>query len=52
MSSAVPARALRVDGYGSLEAGCAADFVLLDDDLNVVETWVAGTRVNWKDGRS
>jgi N-acetylglucosamine-6-phosphate deacetylase len=46
MASAVPARALRLDRrYGSLEAGCAADFVLLDDALEVVETWVAGLRV-------
>jgi N-acetylglucosamine-6-phosphate deacetylase len=46
MASAVPARALRLDSrYGSLEAGCAADFVLLDDALGVVETWVAGVRV-------
>jgi N-acetylglucosamine-6-phosphate deacetylase len=46
MASAVPVRALRLEGrYGSLEAGCAADFVLLDDALNVTETWVAGARV-------
>jgi N-acetylglucosamine-6-phosphate deacetylase len=46
MASAVPARALRLEGQlGSLEAGAAADFVLLDDALNVTETWVAGTRV-------
>jgi N-acetylglucosamine-6-phosphate deacetylase len=46
MASAVPARALRLEGQlGSLEAGAAADFVLLDDALNVAETWVAGTRV-------
>jgi N-acetylglucosamine-6-phosphate deacetylase len=46
MASAVPARGLRLnDRYGSLEAGCAADFVLLDDALQVVETWVAGVRV-------
>jgi N-acetylglucosamine-6-phosphate deacetylase len=46
MASGVPARALALEGqYGSLEAGCAADFVLLDDALGVVETWVGGVRV-------
>jgi N-acetylglucosamine-6-phosphate deacetylase len=46
MASAVPARALRLnDRYGSLEAGCVADFVLLDDALQVVETWAGGVRV-------
>jgi N-acetylglucosamine-6-phosphate deacetylase len=46
MASAVPARALRLDGrHGALEAGLAADFVLLDDALAGVETWVAGVRV-------
>jgi N-acetylglucosamine-6-phosphate deacetylase len=46
MASSVPARALRLNArYGSLEAGCAADFVLLDDALAVVETWVGGVRV-------
>jgi N-acetylglucosamine-6-phosphate deacetylase len=28
-----------------LAAGRAADFVLLDDDLLVTETWVGGERV-------
>ena len=46
MASAVPARALRLNArYGSLEAGCAADFVLLDDALGVVEPGVGGGRV-------
>jgi N-acetylglucosamine-6-phosphate deacetylase len=46
MASAVPARALRLNArYGSLDAGCAADFALLDDALSVVETWVGGVRV-------
>ena len=52
MASAVPARALRLNArYGSLEAGCAADFVLLDDALAVVETWVGGVRVYARDCR-
>jgi N-acetylglucosamine-6-phosphate deacetylase len=46
MASAVPARAVRLGAsYGSLEPERAADFVLLDDELRVVETWVAGARV-------
>jgi N-acetylglucosamine-6-phosphate deacetylase len=48
MASGVPARALGLgDRYGALAAGLAADFVLLDDALTVVETWVAGERV-WR----
>lgn len=46
MASANAARALGLGReYGALQAGCAADFVLLDDDLSVAETWVAGERV-------
>jgi N-acetylglucosamine-6-phosphate deacetylase len=46
MASTVPARAIRLDGrYGTLTAGAAADIILLDDALQVVETWVAGNRV-------
>ena len=46
MASAVPAGALGLRArYGGLEPGAAADFVLLDDALRVVETWVAGERV-------
>lgn len=43
MASAVPAGAMRVDDVvGRLAPGLAADLVLLDDELNVTETWVAG----------
>ena len=45
MASTNPARAMRLDDVGLLEAGRAADFILLDDDLRVTETWVAGERV-------
>jgi N-acetylglucosamine-6-phosphate deacetylase len=46
MASTVPARAMRLDGrYGTLTAGADADFILLDEALNVEETWVAGNRV-------
>ena len=46
MASANPARAMRIaDRAGILAPGLAADFILLDDDLRVSETWVAGERV-------
>jgi N-acetylglucosamine-6-phosphate deacetylase len=46
MASANAARAMGVgDRYGVLAAGYAADFIIMDDDLSVRETWVAGERV-------
>ncbi len=46
MASSNAARAIGVgETFGSLAPGRAADFVLLDDDLHVVETWVAGERI-------
>lgn len=46
MASAHPAEAMRAgDRYGTLAPGFAADFILLDDELRVTETWVAGQRV-------
>ncbi len=46
MASANAARAMGAgDRYGLLAAGHAADFIVLDDDLRVQETWVAGERV-------
>lgn len=43
MAATYPARAMRLgDRYGAIEAGLAADFVLLDDGLNVHQTYVAG----------
>jgi N-acetylglucosamine-6-phosphate deacetylase len=38
-----PARALGLQGFGLLAPGAAADFVVLDRDLRVVQTWIAGT---------
>jgi N-acetylglucosamine-6-phosphate deacetylase len=38
-----PARALGLQGLGVLAAGAIADFVVLDRDLRVVQTWIAGT---------
>lgn len=38
-----PARALGITAQkGTLAFGCDADFVLLDDDLRVRSTWIAG----------
>ncbi len=42
-----PARALRLADQGRLAPGHLADFVVLDEDLRVRETWVGGVRV-WK----
>jgi N-acetylglucosamine-6-phosphate deacetylase len=38
-----PARALGLQGFGVLAPGAVADFVVLDRDLRVVQTWIAGT---------
>lgn len=45
MAAGNPAHAIRMgDDYGWLVPSQAADFVLLDDELRVTETWVAGQR--------
>lgn len=42
-----PARALGIDDHkGVLDFGTHADFVMLDDHLNVISTWIAGERVH------
>jgi N-acetylglucosamine-6-phosphate deacetylase len=41
--STTPARALALQGLGILAVGALADLVVLDRDLRVVQTWVAGT---------
>jgi N-acetylglucosamine-6-phosphate deacetylase len=38
-----PARALGLQGFGILSAGAVADFVILDRDFRVVQTWIAGS---------
>jgi N-acetylglucosamine-6-phosphate deacetylase len=38
-----PARALGLQGFGVLAAGAMADFVVLDRELQVVQTWIGGT---------
>jgi N-acetylglucosamine-6-phosphate deacetylase len=41
--STTPARALGLQGLGVIAAGAIADLVVLDRDLQVIQTWVAGT---------
>ena len=41
--STTPARALGLQGLGVIAPGTIADLVVLDRDLRVVQTWVAGT---------
>lgn len=45
MCATTPARELGLHGAGVLAAGAIADFVVLDGELNVVETYVSGRRV-------
>jgi N-acetylglucosamine-6-phosphate deacetylase len=40
--STTPARQLGLARQGKLEPGALADFVVLDDSLQVVETWIGG----------
>lgn len=42
LCSTSPARELGLTGHGTLTAGAVADFVVLDRDLTVVHTYVAG----------
>jgi N-acetylglucosamine-6-phosphate deacetylase len=41
--STTPARALGLQGLGVIAPGAIADLAVLDRDLRVVQTWVAGT---------
>lgn len=41
--STTPARALGLQGFGVLSPGSIADFAVLDRDLRVIQTWIAGT---------
>jgi N-acetylglucosamine-6-phosphate deacetylase len=45
MCSTTPARALGLHGLGVVAVGATADLAVLDRDLNVVQTYIAGTKV-------
>jgi N-acetylglucosamine-6-phosphate deacetylase len=45
MCATTPAREMGLQGAGVLVAGALADLVVLDRNLNVVETYIAGVRV-------
>ena len=42
MASANPAKVLRLDNKGTIKEGFDADLVLLDKELNVIETLIKG----------
>jgi N-acetylglucosamine-6-phosphate deacetylase len=44
MCATTPARELGLNGHGAIAPGAVADFVVLDANLHVVETWIAGER--------
>jgi len=46
LCSTTPARELGLVGHGVIAPGAAADLVLLDSRLNVVETWIGGQRAS------
>jgi N-acetylglucosamine-6-phosphate deacetylase len=43
LCATTPARALGLQHFGVIARGAIADLVVLDRDLRVVQTWVAGT---------
>ena len=45
MCSATPARALAVEGLGAINPGKIADLVVMDRDLSVTHTFIAGALV-------
>ncbi len=47
-----PARALGLQGFGVLAAGGIADLVVLDRDLNVVQTWIGGVLAWQREART
>lgn len=44
MASTYPAEFLGLSDRGRIAAGCAADFVVLDDGWQIHETWIGGVR--------
>jgi N-acetylglucosamine-6-phosphate deacetylase len=45
MATVYPAEAIGAADRGTLEPGKRADFVLLDEDLDLASTWIGGARV-------
>lgn len=45
LATANPASFLGLGDRGHIQPGFAADLVILDDDLAVVETWIGGRRL-------
>ena len=46
MASRYPADFLGLSSeYGRIAAGCRADLVIADDELNILETWIGGRRL-------
>ena len=45
MASTIPARLVGRDDLGRLEPSAQADLVILDPDLTIAETWMAGDRI-------
>jgi len=45
MCSATPARALALEGLGAIAPGKIADLVVMDRDLTVTHTFIAGALV-------
>lgn len=43
LCSTTPARTLGLQGFGVIAPGAIADLVVLDRDLRVAQTWIAGT---------
>lgn len=45
LCATAPARAMGLHGHGVIAAGAAADLVVLDAGLEVLETWIDGTAI-------
>ena len=46
MASLIPAKSLGIDDVcGSLEIGRQADFIVLDEELNLQETYIDGVKL-------
>jgi N-acetylglucosamine-6-phosphate deacetylase len=45
LCATTPARQLNLQGFGVISPGFAADLVVLDPNLRVVQTWLGGARI-------